>query len=163
VIVVADTSVLLNLCCVGKADLLRALFNDVVIPPEVADEFGRLASRVPRFAGLILPAWVRQQPASVIPPLVQAAVGLDLGETAALALAVEINADAILLDERRGHEVALRLGLRTVGVLGILLQAKNRGLLTEVRTLLDRLEREASFWIDPRLRQRVLRLAGEGS
>ena len=162
-IVVADTSVLLNLCRVGQIELLRRLFRDVMIPPEVAAEFARLSSQAPRFSGLLLPAWLRQQAASFIPASVRGAAGLDPGESAALALAVEIHADAILVDERRGHAVAIQLGLRTIGVLGILLQAKSSGLLDQVGPLLDQLEREAGFWITPALRARVLGLAGEQS
>ena len=162
-IVVADTSVLLNLCRVEQAELLPALFREVVIPPEVASEFARLAGQTPRFAGLTLPPWLRQQSTSVIPAIVRSAAGLDAGEVAALALAVEVHADAILVDERRGHEVALQLGLRAIGVLGILLQAKANGLLPLVAPVLDRLERDAGFWMTPALRARVMRSAGEGA
>lgn len=160
-IVVADTSVLLNLCRVGQVELLRQIFRDVVIPPEVAGEFARLSSQTPRFLGLVLPAWVRQQTAGGVPPLVRSATGLDPGETAALALAVEIHADAILVDERRGHQIALQLGLRTIGVVGILLQAKSAGLLAAIAPVLDQLAHDAGFWIGPSLRTRVLQLAGE--
>ncbi len=160
-IVVADTSILLNLGRVGQLELLRLLFGDVVIPPEVAAEFLRLASIAPRFQGLSLPPWLRQQAATIVPAIVRAATGLDSGETAALALAVEIHADAVLLDERRGHEMAVRLGLRTVGVLGILLQAKASGSIPKLSPILDQLERDAGFWIAPALRARVLELAHE--
>jgi predicted nucleic acid-binding protein len=67
VIVVADTSVLINLCRVGQGGLFRSLFQEVLIPPEVASEFVRLASGVPRFAGLTLPQGIREQPATIIP------------------------------------------------------------------------------------------------
>lgn len=59
-IVVADTSVLINLCRVGQGGLFRQLFQEVVIPPEVAVEFARLASNSPRFAGMKLPDGIRQ-------------------------------------------------------------------------------------------------------
>lgn len=80
-IVVADTSVILNLCCVRQSDLLSHLFRDVLVPPEVAGEFQRLAADVSRFKGLQLPAWMRQQPCSSVPEALRAE-GLDPGETA---------------------------------------------------------------------------------
>jgi len=101
VIVVADTSIILNLCCVRQIDLLPKLFRDVVIPPEVAAEFHRLTAEIPRFIGLALLAWIRQQPCGPIPEPLRSQA-LDSGETAALALALEIRADAVLVDERRG-------------------------------------------------------------
>jgi len=88
VIVVADTSVLINLCRVGQGELFGRLFGEVIIPPEVANEFARLISSAPRFAGLSLPVGIRQQAATTVPPLLQTATGLDPGEFAALALAV---------------------------------------------------------------------------
>ena len=160
-IVVADTSVVINLCCVGQGVLLGQLFGEIVIPPTVAAEFARLASSVPRFVGLTLPEGIRQQAPTTLPALLRSAIGLDPGEAAALALAVEIHADAVLLDERRGREAASQLGLRAIGILGLLLQAKSAGLLAAVRPVLDDLQRETGFWIADPLRRQVLRLAGE--
>lgn len=160
-IVVTDTSVLINLCRVGQGGLVKSLFQDVVIPPEVAAEFARLAASVPRFAGLTVPEGIRQQSPSALLPAVRAAVGLDLGEAAALSLAVEIHADAILVDERRGHEVAMQLGLRTIGVLGVLLRAKSAGILPTVKPVIESLQRDANFWISESIRDQVLRFAGE--
>ena len=160
-IVVADTSVVINLCCVGQGGLLRQLFGEIVIPPTVAAEFARLASSAPRFAGLTLPEGIRQQAPTTLPALLRSAIGLDPGEAAALALAVEIHADAVLLDERRGREAASQLGLRAIGILGLLIQAKSAGILAAVRPVLDDLQRDAGFWIADPLRQQVLSLADE--
>ena len=121
----------------------------------------RLATTVPRFASLYLPAGIRLQTPSVVFPAIQAATGLDAGETAALSLAMGIHADAILLDERRGHQVAMALGLPTIGILGILLRAKATGLLPSVTPVIDTLQRDAGFWISDSLRKQVLRLADE--
>ena len=79
-IVVADTSVVINLCCVGQGNLLRRLFREVVVPPAVAVEFARLVASVPRFADLTLPEGVRQQAPTTLPPLLRSAIGLDAGE-----------------------------------------------------------------------------------
>ena len=160
-IVVADTSVLINLCRVGQGGLFISLFREVVVPPEVTAEFAALTVSNPRFLGLRLPAGIREQSPVTLVPAVRAAEGLDAGEAAALSLAVEICADAILIDERRGHEVAVELGLRTIGLLGILLQAKAEGMIPHLSPLLDILEHEAGFWISEELRIKVLQLAGE--
>lgn len=160
-IVVADTSVIINLCRVGQGGLFQQLFQEVFIPPEVAAEFARLAGSTPRFAGLKLPAGIKEQSPTALLAAVRAATGLDSGEAAALSLAVEIHADAVLIDERRGYEVAVQLGLRTIGILGILLRAKSVGVLPAVKPVLDALQRDAGFWLSESLRKQVLQAAGE--
>ena len=160
-IVVADTSVLINLCRVGQGGLFQQLFQEVFIPPEVAAEFERLAGKTARFAGLKLPPEIKQQSPSSQPTAVRDATGLDSGEAAALSLAVEIHADAVLIDERRGYEVAIQLGLRTIGILGILLRAKAAGFLPAVKPVLDALQRDAGFWLSESLRKQVLQAASE--
>jgi uncharacterized protein len=160
VIVVADTSVLLNLCRIEQVDLLRALFAEIVIPPEVASEFARLAAVSARFHGLVLPAWIRQQPTTASRTM-PGGLPLHAGEIAALSLAMELRADAILIDERSGHAAAQILGLKAIGLLGVLLQAKAAGYLPVIRPTIERLERDANFWLSSSLRERVLKVAGE--
>ena len=159
-IVVADTSVVLNLCCVRHENLLPTLFGRVLIPTEVATEFSRLTERDARFAVLSLPGWIEIFPSPPIPAVVSAA-NLDQGEAAAIALCLSQTAEALLMDESLGRAVAARLGVRTIGILGILIEARTRGLVPKVGTVLDSLEREAGFWIAPALRARVLQLANE--
>lgn len=159
-IVVADTSVLLNLCRVEQIDLLPALFHEIFIPPEVAAEFARLSATSGRFQGLALPSWIREQTPTGYAPLLSK-YALHAGEIAAISLAIEIRADAILIDERSGFAAAQQFGLKTIGILGILLESKANGKLPLVRPVIERLEREGRFWIDERLRRRVLQTAGE--
>jgi predicted nucleic acid-binding protein len=161
VIVVADTAVLVNLCRVGQGALFKSLFQEVIVPPEVIAEFVRLTMVSPRFKGLTMPEGIREQSPTIISSVVQSSEGLDAGEAAALSLAVEIHADAVLLDERRGYEVALQLGLHSIGVLGILIQAKKAGLIVSVKPVIASLERDAGFWISEGLRKKVLQVVGE--
>ena len=160
-IVVADTSVILNLCRVQHEHLLQQLFNRVLIPTEVAEEFARLAKIQKRFSGLILPGWIDIQPAPKPFPEELNQAELDAGEAAAIALFLKQKADALLIDERVGREVAVKLGVRAVGILGILIDARNEKLISSVKIVLDRLDSEAGFWISRDLRLQVLKLAGE--
>ena len=160
-IVIADTSVILNLCRVQHERLLQQIFKRVLIPAQVADEFMRLSKVQQRFSSLALPDWIEilSSPQSFPPEVVQA--HLDLGESAAIALCLDQKADALLIDESLGREVAAKLGVRTIGILGILIEARRRKFIPDVKTILERLETKAGFWIAPGLRNRVLQLAGE--
>ncbi|BAZ03855.1 DUF3368 domain-containing protein [Calothrix sp. NIES-3974] len=86
---------------------------------------------------------------------------LDIGEAEAIALAVEIQADQVLIDERRGRLIASRLNLPYTGILGVLVEAKSQGLILEVKPLLDALINEAGFWITESLYNNVLKLVYE--
>jgi predicted nucleic acid-binding protein len=160
-IVVADTSVILNLACVSQAELLPALFQEVWIPQEVEREFERLSRDQPRFHGLTLPGWVRIQKAAPVPEQLAALPNLHAGETAALALALHSHADAVLMDEAEGRRAAHALGLTVIGVLGILLQARKAGLISSVQCVISKLEADAGFWLSPSLVEQALRKAGE--
>jgi predicted nucleic acid-binding protein len=160
-IVVADTSVILNLCRIGHENLLQHLFQRVLIPTKVAEEFARLANAQKRFSGLILPEWVEVLAAPASFPAEVVKADLDAGEAAAIALSLEQKADALLIDETLGRRIAVKLGIRTIGIIRILIEARDKHLISSVGALLDRLEREANFWISGDLRLQALKLVGE--
>lgn len=159
-IVVSDASPLIGLAAVGRLDLLRQLFGTISIPSVVYEEVTRAAGR----AGseeLAASDWVtvRRLESDF---LARALVGeVDQGEAEAIALGVELKADLVLMDERRGRVVAARFGLRVVGVLGLLIEAKRKGLLDKVEPLLSDLLHKAGFRLGLELYQRVLEEAGE--
>lgn len=160
-IVVADTSVILNLCFLGHETLLPALFGTVHAPPEVEAEFLRLATEDIRFMGLAFPDFIlRTAPKTTTHAWANSPV-LHGGEIAALSLALELHADLVLMDEAEGRAAATALKLTTMGLLGILIQARQRSLIPAVSPILDRLEHEARFWMAPSLRADILRIAGE--
>jgi len=86
---------------------------------------------------------------------------LDRGEAATIALAVELHANLVLLDEQDGRRAAQRMGLRPLGVLGILLEAKKRGHIPVVKPLVDDLRQTAGFYLSDAVYQSVLNLAKE--
>ncbi len=89
-LVVSDTSPLTALLQIGQADLLPALFDRIVIPPAVHTELLREHPA--------LPVWLETRPPTEIPLSLRTA-HLDIGETEALALAIELHADTVLLDD----------------------------------------------------------------
>lgn len=162
-IVVSDTSVILNLCFLGQEALLPPLFGTVYAPPQVEAEFARLAAVDARFLGLVFPAFIQRCPPKTTAHAWAESPVLHGGEVAALSLALELGADLVLMDETEGRAAAAALHLRTMGLLGILAQARSRSLIPAISSLLDRLQAEARFWISPALRKAVLLAAGETS
>ena len=159
-IVVSNTSPIMNLAAVDQLPLLRRLYAKVIIPQAVYEELV-VGGEQPGSAEVQTCEWIETR-AVMDQTLVTALAGeLDKGEAESIILAKELQADRLLLDERRGREVASRFGLRFTGLLGVLIEAKHKGHLPAVKPVLDGLITKAGFWIRPRLYTRVLRAAGE--
>ena len=86
---------------------------------------------------------------------------LDPGEAEAILLAEEVNCKFLLIDERKGRAIANRRGVPVVGIAGVLLAAKKRGLIDAVVPILKNLE-QAGYRISAGLTKEIARLAGEG-
>ena len=158
--VVSDASPLISLAAVGHLDLLRQLYGTVLIPAAVHHEVLRPGEMRPGEDDLRSADWIVLSP--VENPVLVEALRLELGagEAEAIALAVQKQADLLLMDERRGRAIAARLGINIVGVLGLVVEAKHQRLISLVAPVVQRL-REAGFHIDSGLYRRVLRAAGE--
>jgi predicted nucleic acid-binding protein len=86
---------------------------------------------------------------------------LDGGEAEAIALALEIDAELLLMDESLGRNTARHLGLRCVGLIGTLVIAQRRGVISAVKPHLDMLRDIAGFRVSAALYSRVLKDQGE--
>ncbi len=86
---------------------------------------------------------------------------IDEGESEAIVLAIEMGADYLLIDERIGTNKAREKGLETIGLLGVLIKAKEKGIIEKVETILDDLMNKAGFWIGEKLKERVLKEVNE--
>ena len=92
--------------------------------------------------------------------LLQKQLKLDLGESEAIVLANSIDADLIIIDERKARRIAKDIGLNVTGTLGILVEAKQRGLVKELKPLLDKLIKN-EIRISKKLYQDILELVNE--
>lgn len=150
--VVADASVLIALGQVDQLSLLQRLFGELVIPPAVAKEVAP--------GSALLPPWVHTRPLErALDPRVIAAE-LDPGESEALSLALEIDADRIILDDLPARRLAIVLGVPLVGTAGVLFAAKQKGVIDAVRPTLDAL-RSRGFRLRQDVYEEILKAAGE--
>jgi len=157
--IVSNTSPITNLAAIAQLDLLYQLYGTILIPQAVYAELTRF--NVPGTIEVQTLSWIETVTVVNQEFVVQLQSELDPGEAAAIALAVEQQATLIMLDERRGVQVARRYGLQVQGILGVLLRAKNQGLIPVVRPFLDALINEAGFWMTNNLYQRILQIAQE--
>ncbi len=157
--VVLNNTPLVALWALGRLDLLRDLFQEVLIPTAVEAEF--LATQtVSRQAALASAPWVRSV-ALKSPRRALAYAGLDQGEAEVLALAEELEARLTIIDERKARRYAERMGLTLTGTLGVLLLAKEAGLIDTVAPWMAKLQ-EAGLFLSPGLVREALKIAGEG-
>ncbi|MFP4093933.1 MAG: DUF3368 domain-containing protein [Cyclobacteriaceae bacterium] len=155
-VVVSDTSPLSNLITIGRLHLLQDLFGVVIIPEKVKQEVLRLSE-----SGIDLKTFSEAEWIIVKKPANQVLVEqlleeLDAGEAEALALYQELQADQLLIDERKGRKKAESLNMHVIGLLGCLVKAKHAGLLTHVKEVLDAIIDQAGFRISEQLYQQVL-------
>lgn len=159
--IVSNTSPLSNLAVIGQISLLQQIYPKILIPPAVEAEL----IQFPMIQSMVMPlfeeGWIEVQVPQDLQQVIALQQILDLGEAAAIALATELNADRLLIDERLGRRLALQFGLKIRGILGILVNAKNEGLIPRTRPLLDQLINEAGFRVSPALYERTLQESGE--
>lgn len=162
-IIISDTSIITNLAAIQHLHLLPQLYNQVIIPGAVYRELIDIDPPVPGSVEVQAATWIEIRKAvnrNAVERL-QQEVRLDLGESEAIALALELSADLLLIDERRGRAEANRLGLRITGILGILVEAKHQNLILAVKPLMDALIATSEFRISSALYNQILNMVDE--
>lgn len=159
---ISNTTPIISLIKVNKLELLKELFGEVYISKGVFDEiianysFNQEA-QILKECEFIKVINVKNEFAV---KLLQKNLGLDLGESESIVLFDELNGDILFIDERKGRLVAKSMSINIAGTLGILLKAKEKGLLSEFKSTLNKLI-EANIRISPRLYEEILNKAGE--
>jgi predicted nucleic acid-binding protein len=162
-IVIADASPLIALSSLGCLSLLQERFPDgLTVPPavwrEVVEEGrGRSGADAVRAAD-----WIRVQEVEDRDYIRLLQSSLDEGEAETIALAHERHADVVLLDEKTARMAAEQLGLRVLGVVGILIWARRSGRVKNLRQELIRIRDELGFRLSQRVVEMALQQVGEG-
>ena len=160
-IIVSDTSPLINLAAVDQLDLLRKLYDTIVIPQAVYDEIVIEGKGQAGSAEIATSDWIEVRQIANRPMVKTLEADLDVGEAEAVVLAVELEAGLLLIDERKGRAAAARLGINHIGLLGVLVKAKHDGLIPAVGPLMDQLMTRAGFWISDDLYTHILQATDE--
>lgn len=160
-IVVSDTSSLLALTKIQMPHLLPSLFGKVLIPPAVAEELKKSHLSKQEIELVFAAEWLTIAAPVNKSDVIKLLTDLDKGESEAIVLATEMNADYLLVDEKSARKIAKERGLKIMGVLGILSRAKEKHLVSELKPLLNKLISDAEFWIDDTLYQRILKNVNE--
>ena len=133
----SNSSPLIALAAIERLDLLPALFESVLIPPAVAHEIKR---SIP-----VAPSWLRVETLGLpLPTVIQRRILAD-GEREAIALAIELRAESIILDDLPARRIAQVVGLNVIGTVGLLLGAKRVVLIGRIRPELDNLLKNSFF------------------
>lgn len=153
-IVVSDTSPICYLLLINQIEILQNLYKSIIIPQAVADELSASDSPLGVKSWMMQPPnWLQVQP---IKPFYDIKLEkLDPGEQEAILLAEQLKADLVILDDKAARQIAVKHGLKIIGLLGILKDAAKSDLL-DLETTFEQLQ-TVGFWVAPSLLERLLR------
>jgi predicted nucleic acid-binding protein len=161
--VVSNTSPLSALSIIGRLGLLRAQFGTIRIPKAVWTELSRLehASGKQALEEAHAEGWIEVHETANRPMVGILSTTLDAGESEAIAMSLEWPADLLIMDESSGRAMARNLKIRITDTLGVLLKAKRDGQIPSLKFEMNRLVKDAGFFVSERVRNTFLAEAGE--
>jgi predicted nucleic acid-binding protein len=150
-VIISDTSCLLVFTNARQLILLQELYQEVLVTSVIEAEYG-----------LVLPPWIRVVDPQDVERANRFSTMVDAGEASAIALALERRDAKLIMDDLKGRRLAIELGVRITGSLGVLKAAKDNGLIPAMAPVLEDL-RKAGLWLSDELVRAVLSEAGEGT
>ncbi|MEM6262375.1 MAG: DUF3368 domain-containing protein [Bacteroidota bacterium] len=146
-IIISDTSPLTGLLIIGRLSILKEVYEKVIIPQAVLEELLVLETFGYDLSEVHESSWIKISTPSNLALIKELEEELDAGESAAIALAIETNADHLVIDEKKGRRIADQYGIKVIGLTGVLIEAKHLGIIDAVKPILDKLRQEANFRI----------------
>jgi len=159
-ILVIDASALITLARIGRLNLLRGLAEQIYIPEAVYSEVVRRSGDRPGGREVTEASWIIRKSVLDQTTLARLRTELGRGEAEAIVLTGELRADFVVLDDAKARRLAETEGKKTIGLLGLLLRAKERGIVSDLKPIVDDMIK-VGFFIDQGLYQAILRQSGE--
>ena len=128
-IIISDTSCLILLSNIGEFDLLRKLYHKITTTIDVAGEFGE-----------VLPDWIEIKAVKNVNYQQILELQIDKGESSAIALAIESKDCILIIDDYKARKVAINLGIKITGTLGVIIKAKLSGLIVSIKPCLEKIQ-----------------------
>ncbi len=147
--VISDSSCLIALDNIGMLFILKELYGKVFISREVAEEFGKKTED-----------WIEIRQVKDENYVKILNTFIDLGESGSIALSFEFGNSLVILDDLKARQVAKNLNLKFTGLLGVILRAKQKGIVTSVKEVINKLK-SVNFRISQAMENEILRLADE--
>ena len=148
-IIIADSSCLIALSNIGELQILQQVYQQITITPEIENEFGEA-----------ILDWIIIEEVTDKKKIEILELELDKGESSAIALAIEKENSLLVIDEKKGRNVAKKMGIKITGILGVIIKAKEIGLIKKITPLIEKLEK-VDFRISKTLKEKILRRVGE--
>lgn len=145
-LVICDASCIIALEDIGELKILKGLFHQVTITDIVRNEIQ---------VSVDLPNWINISTDYEEREMKILELEIDKGEASAIALALKNPSSRIILDEKRGRKVAKRLGLKVIGTLGLVIAAKEKGIIKSGKEVLEKLEIHG-FWLSDQMKRNIL-------
>lgn len=155
--IVSNTTPLINFCTSGRLDILEKLFTEISIPLAVKVELEEKKDLFPNIESIFRSGFISIREIENKNTFKSLSIDLDNGEAEAITLAIENNAELLLLDEIAGRNQAEYHGLLFTGTIGCLILAKKQGIIKEIKQLLDEMKTKSRFWIHIDLYNKILK------
>ncbi|WP_293076061.1 DUF3368 domain-containing protein [Okeania sp. SIO3B5] len=147
-----------SLSVIGYLNLLHDIYGTIIIPVAVYEEMTELGYIVPGTIEVQTLSWIEKRELKNRLLMEELENELHQGESETIALAVSLDAERVIIDENPGRKKIISLGLNVIGVLGILLIAKQRKLITNIQPLMDSLITKAGFHINQGIVSRCIKV-----
>ena len=157
-VVISDTTAITNLYQIKLLLIVKELYGEIIIPEGVYEELSKFSNQK---SAIDKSDWIKVkkiEDESLVKELLEE---LDQGEAEAITLAIETKSDLLVIDEQKGRIVARRYGLRIIGILGILINAKRKKIIPQVKPYMLELIDEAGFHLSKKLYREILKRVGE--